>query len=560
MDDQLLSEIDPQEILAEIDRCEYEQSLYKFFKGGWKYFDPAPFTEGIPLQCIAEHLEAVCYGEIRRLLINIPPRMSKSSMCSVAFPAWVWAQRKQSPTSGAGTHIVSASYSQTLTLRDSVKCRRLIESPWYKGLWGDRYSLTSDQNTKTRFDNSQRGSRFCTSVGSTLTGEGGNLIIIDDPNAAQEAFSDATIESTIEWWDSALSTRLNDPRNGAFVVIQQRLAENDLTGHILSKEAGLWQHVMLPMYYEPERKFHTVIGWEDWRTEEGEMLWPERFRVEEADALSASLGPYGSAGQLQQRPSVKGGGIIKRDWWQLWEHDSFPTMDFVVASLDTAYTTKQENDFSAMTIWGVFSDFPDSLANNFAKSNHRGLNESSLINYQTAAARFDEAAQIKLRSMPIEGSPKVLLLWSWQARLELFDLVQKVADSCTRFKVDNLLIEGKAAGISVAQELRRLYANEDFGVQLVDPGNQDKVARLYSVQHLFSEGMVYAPDRKWSDEVITQVEMFPKAKNDDIVDTVSQAMRYLRTSGMLQRTDEVRRALEQSMQHGSKQLEPLYNS
>lgn len=558
--DSLFEGIEPVELLKEIDRCEYEEDFYKFFKAGWRYIDPSLFADGVPLECVADHLQAVARGEIKRLIVNIPPRMSKSSLCSVSFPAWVWAQRRESPTSGPGTQFLHASYSQSLSLRDSVKCRRLIESPWYKQLWGDRFVLTSDQNTKTRFDNSRTGSRLCTSVGSTLTGEGGNIIIVDDPNAAQEAFSEATISTTIEWWDTALSTRLNDARNGAFVVIQQRLAEDDLTGHILSKSVGEWQHVMLPMRYEPERSFHTSIGWEDWRSEPGELLWPERFGEDEVVQLERTLGPYGAAGQLQQRPSVKGGGIIKRDWWQLWEQDQFPSMSYIVASLDTAYTTKQENDFSAMTIWGVFTDMPDTMANNFASANHHGekSGSSSLVNYKTAAARFDEAAQIKLRSSLIESAPKVVMLWAWQERMELHELVEKVASSCSRFRVDTLLIESKAAGISVAQELRRLYSNEDFGVQLLDPGSQDKVSRLYSVQHLFSDGIIYAPDRRWADEVITQIEMFPKAKNDDLVDTVSQAMRYLRTTGVLQRQDEVRRDIEQSMRHTNGAAEPLY--
>jgi hypothetical protein len=162
-----------------------------------------------------------------------------------------------------------ASYAQSLSLRDSTKCRRLIESPWYQNLWGNRFQLMADQNTKTRFDNNQGGSRLSTSVGSSLTGEGGNIIVVDDPNAAQEAFSEATIASTIEWWDGALSTRLNNAKTGAFVVIQQRLGEEDLTGHILSKDHGEWTHLCLPLRYEPERSFHTVIRLEDPRVEAG---------------------------------------------------------------------------------------------------------------------------------------------------------------------------------------------------------------------------------------------------------------------------------------------------
>ena len=255
--------------LRDIDRADCEDSLYTFLRSGWRYISAAPFVDGWPIEAVAEHLQAVVDGDIRRLIINIPPRCAKSSLTSVALPAWTWAQKTISPTSGPGVQFLHASYAQQLSLRDSVACRRLIESQWYQSMWKDRFRLVSDQNTKTRFDNDKRGSRLSTSVGSALTGEGGSVIIVDDPNAAQEAFSDATITSTIEWWDNALSTRLNDPKTGAYIVIQQRLSEEDLTGHILSKDIGDWTHLCLPMRYEPERSFVTSIGWQDPRTESG---------------------------------------------------------------------------------------------------------------------------------------------------------------------------------------------------------------------------------------------------------------------------------------------------
>jgi hypothetical protein len=187
------------EQLLELDRVDCEDSLYTFLQGGWQHIDSSPFVPGWPIEAVAEHLQAVADGEIKRLIVNIPPRCAKSSLVSVGFPAWTWAQPWKTPTSGPGVQFLTASYAQQLSLRDSVKCRRLIESPWYQQRWGSRFKLTGDQNTKTRFDNDQNGSRLSTSVGSALTGEGGNIIIVDDPNAAQEAYSEATIQSTIEW-------------------------------------------------------------------------------------------------------------------------------------------------------------------------------------------------------------------------------------------------------------------------------------------------------------------------------------------------------------------------
>jgi len=187
-------------------------------------------------------------GDIKRLVINIPPRMGKSSICSIAFPAWVWAQKHISSTSGPGVPLLHASYALSLAMRDSVKCRRLIESPWYQSLWGDRFSLVGDQNTKGRFQNDKKGERLITAVDARVTGEGGNIIVVDDPNAANEALSEASIYACTEWWDGTMSTRLNDSKTGAFVVIQQRLGESDLTGHILETDTG-WTHLCLPMKY-----------------------------------------------------------------------------------------------------------------------------------------------------------------------------------------------------------------------------------------------------------------------------------------------------------------------
>lgn len=521
---------------------QYEKSLYKFLKGAWQYIDPSPFVPGAPIEAVCKHLEAVQKGSIKRLVINIPPRCAKSSTTSVAFPAWVWAQPNRTPTSGPGVQFLHASYAQQLALRDSVKCRRLIESPFYQERWGRRFKLMGDQNTKTRFDNSERGSRLSTSVGSALTGEGGDIIVVDDPNAAQEAFSEATIESTIEWWDSALSTRLNNPRTGAFVVIQQRLSEQDLTGHILEKDVGEWCHLMLPMRYEPERSYYTEIGWCDWREEPGELLWPDRFGEREVTLLERQLGPYAAAGQLQQRPEPKGGGIIKRDWWQLWERQEWPQFDYIMASLDTAYTTKEENDPSAMTIWGVF----------------RGGDQKAMAT--RVATKDGETVSTITRSYADGHAPKLMLIEAWQGRYELHELVQRVRESMRDYKVDKLLIENKAAGHSVAQEIRRLYGYENFMVQLIDPKSQDKVARLYSVQHLFAEGMIYAPNFKFADMVIDQTSVFPKGKHDDLVDTVSMALRHLRELGMLTRNEEKAAEVERDMEFSGKDPEPLYGT
>lgn len=533
------TKLDPMQQLRDLEKVECEESLYLFLRRGWRYIDPAPWQDGWPIEAIAEHLEAVVDGQIRNLIINVPPRCGKSSITSVAFPAWVWAQEIDSPTSGPGVPLLHASYASKLALRDSVKCRRLIQSKWYQENWGDRFRMTSDQNVKSRFTNDHGGERLITSVDAGVTGEGGNIIIIDDPNAANEAFSEATIQSTIEWWDQTISTRHNNPKAGAFIIIQQRLAENDLTGHVLDNSGEEWTHLCLPMRYERERSFQSSIGWEDPRSVENELMWPDRFDEAEVKKLERRLGNFGSAGQLQQRPEPKGGGIIKRAWWQPWEEKAYPPMDYIIGSLDTAFTEKTVNDPSALTIWGVFSSATTATPKRIIGSDYR-------------PADYDRQF--------METSPKVMLMHAWEERFELNPLVKEVYKTCKRMRVDLLIIESKASGISVAQEIRRIYQNEgmDFGVLLVNPGAQDKVARLFSVQHIFEEGLIHAPEKDWAEKVITQCGTFPGGTHDDLVDTTSQAIKYLRDNGLLTRARERQEELNQTKRYGGPAPPPLY--
>jgi predicted phage terminase large subunit-like protein len=516
--------IDRDAQLADLDRADQEDSLYLFLKAAWKYIDPAQWRDSWAVEAICEHLQAVVDGEIKRLIINCPPRIGKSNSVSVAFPAWTWAQSTNSPTCGPGVPFLYASYADKLSLRDSVKCRRLIESPWYQARWGNRFQLTTDQNTKSRFTNDKGGDRLITSIGAGVTGEGGNIICIDDPNAANDVESEATTETTINWWTTAMPTRLNDPEHGAFIIIQQRLGEDDLTGHILEHEADGWTHLCLPGRYEPERSFHTSIGWKDPRIEPGELLWPERFSEEYLKRLEKSMGPFTFAGQIQQRPEPKGGGIIKTAWWIKWEREGYPkNVDFVLGVVDTAFTESEINDPSGMMIWMIYSE-------------DKPYGPTRIVDASGNSIRPDNTYS--------EFAPKVLLAYAWDDRLELHDLVNKVAKTCIQFKVDTLVIENKASGISVAQEIRRLYSRERFGVELFDPKSQDKAARLYSVQHLFAEGIISAPETVWADRVIKQVGQFPKGRHDEYVDLTSMGLRKLRDMGLLVRQAEREADLE----------------
>jgi predicted phage terminase large subunit-like protein len=270
------------------------------------------FVGGWVVDAICEHLEAVSAGEIRRLLINVPPGCMKSLTTNVFWPAWEWGPRAR-----PDLRYVSASYSEKLTIRDNRRCRQLLTSDVYREYWGDRFHLVRDQNAKLRYDTNQNGFKIATSVGGVATGERGDRFIIDDPHNVQEGESEAKREAALQWFAETVPTRLNDPDSSAIIVIMQRVHERDVSGLILKKELG-YEHLCLPMEYEKlVVRPPTTIGFEDPRREEGELLWEDRFsrRHLEEDlkpALRSWGGDYAIAGQLQQRPTPRGGGLFKR--------------------------------------------------------------------------------------------------------------------------------------------------------------------------------------------------------------------------------------------------------
>jgi len=537
--EELLESYTADELLFLLDKAECEESFVEFIKQAWHVVEPGQdYIHNWHIDMLAEHLTAITDGLMidderyyNRLLINVPPGAMKSLLVGVFWPAWEWGPRNM-----PHLRYVCASHGQDLAIRDSTKMRRLIQSEWYQARWGDRVVLTGDQNAKTKFENTATGFRQAISAGG-ITGARGDRVIIDDPHTVESAASDAMRASTIEWFLQAVPTRLNNPDRSAIIVIMQRLHEEDVSGVALEKNLG-YDHIMLPMEYDPSRAAPTLLGAEDPREVAGELLFPERFPQHVVERDKAAMGPYAVSGQFQQIPTPADGGIIKRDWWQLWEHDTFPAFDYIVASLDTAYTEKTENDPSALTLWGVYTEDPVSADVMKRPLHHRDM--------------FQKERGYKA------PHPKVMLVYAWTERLELHALVTKVAETMKRFKADAILIEDKAAGHSVAQELRRLYNHLGFMVITDNPKGIDKPSRLYSVQHIFAEGIVYAPDKSWADQVITQTSVFPKGKHDDLVDTVSMALRYLRKTGMIARPEEVQNDYESSMQHRGAPPAPLY--
>lgn len=519
-----------------------EESLSEFIRQAWHVVEPAqPYVHNWHIDFISAHLQAVTEGEINRLLINVPPGMMKSLLVNVFWPAWEWIKNP-------GYRYICTAHSQNLAIRDSTKMRRLVQSDWYRDRWGDIVRLTGDVNAKTKFENTATGFREAVAFES-MTGVRGDRVTIDDPHSVDSAMSDIQRQSTIETFLEAVPTRLTNPASSAIVVIMQRLHVDDVSGIILEKNLG-YTHVMLPMEFDPNRKCVTDLGYEDPREEENELLFETRFPREVVERDKVVMGPWAVAGQFQQTPTPRGGGIIRREWWQLWDEETarangvsnankYPPMDYIVASLDGAYTAKQENDPSALTVWGVWQRGGQSARRILSRSGEVAdiLDDRDTVPSLMLMHAWEK--RLPIHGTELEREPNEPEFMFQKRVRENWGLVEWVIDTCNRYNVDMLLIESKGPGLSVAQEIKRLNRVNTWGVHLINPGNADKVARAYAVQPMFSNGSVFSPDKDWADKVITQFESFPKVKHDDLVDSTTQALRYLREKNLIRRPEEV---------------------
>jgi len=338
----------PDIFLERLDVADAEQSLWAFTKMMWPILEPGrPLAEGWAVKAIAEHLEAITNGDLTRLLINVPPGSMKSLLSNVLWPAWEWGPRNM-----PHLRYVSASYAHSLTVRDNRRCRILIQSELYQRHWGDRVTLVGDQNAKEKYENTQRGFRIATSVSGTATGERGDRFIIDDPHNVKEGESEVKREEAVFWFTEVVPTRVNDLETSARVVIMQRVHEGDVAGHILKHEDNLgYEVLMIPMEFEPERKCYTSIGWEDPRTEENELMFPERFSRKGVDMLKVELsswgGSYAVAGQLQQRPAPRGGGMFQRADIKIIQAYDLPAGGREVRGWDLAGSESKNSPYTA---------------------------------------------------------------------------------------------------------------------------------------------------------------------------------------------------------------------
>jgi predicted phage terminase large subunit-like protein len=450
-----------------------EKSLEDFIRIGWPYIDPAAYIPNWHIGAIADRLEAVAEGHCRRLIIMMPPRHMKSLSVSVSFIPWVWAQQKRSPLTGPGVGCLAVSYAQTLSVRDNVKCRRLIESRWYQNGWGDRFALASDQNTKMRFENDQGGYRIATSVEGFGTGDGGDIILIDDPISAGDSLSPVTRAAVNEWFDGTMTTRLNNPKTGAYIVVMQRLHEDDLVGHVLERAADEWEVLCLPARYEPD---HPFVYAADPRTEPGQLLWPDRMGEKEIKALEMALGSYGAAGQLQQRPAPREGGMFKRHWFEVV--DAAPA------------------DLEEVAAWDLAATVPEP-----------GTDPDFTVRVKIGRSRdgfFYILDVLRFRDTPAKVEKTIKTTASQDGR------------RC-RIRIPE---DPGQAGKSQAKSFIRMLAG--YAVRAVKPtGSKETRATPFAAQ--CEAGNVKIVKAPWNEVFFDEIEVFPFGRHDDQVDAATDA-------------------------------------
>ena len=516
--------------------------LLEFVRYFWSILEPGQkFVDGWALEAVCEHLEAVTFGEITNLLINVPPGFMKSLLTNVFWPAWEWG-----PQNLAHLRYVTFSYSSSLTERDNGKFKDLIASTEYQAMYGDR--VNPRKTGETKVSNWKHGWKLATSVSGVGTGERGNRAIIDDPHNVKESESKVVRQETIRWFRESLSSRLNNMETDAKIVIMQRVNEEDVAGEIIGKMDG-WCHLLIPMEFvwsadENGEPFETDIGWVDprWRPNpadcNGVLAWVERFPAHIIPTMRKDVGPFGWASQYQQTPEVRGGAIFERDWWMPWEptDGKFPVFTYIVASCDSAFGNKENADPSACVTLGIFE-------------NEHGFNRVMVIEAWRKNLKFSGP-----KVLPHPGEKGI----KFQERLrKSWGLVEWLAHTCTLRKVDRLLIENKASGISASQSLANSHPHAGWGVQLVEPKG-DKWARAQSVQPTFSQEMVYVPVlggqyRQWTEDLISEMAVFPKGAHDDLTDAMTQGIKHLRDNGLLRNDSEVRHEQVEAMKPKGRQ-------
>ena len=424
---------------------------------------------------MAQAFEEVANGTCKRLIINMPPRHTKSEFASYMLPSWFLGKFPNKK-------VIQTSHTAELAVGFGRKVRNLVDSDPYKRIFPD-VELQSDSKAAGRWNTNHGGDYFAIGIGGAVTGKGADLLIIDDPHSEQEAalaaFNPEIYDKTYEWYTSGPRQRLQP--GGAIVIVMTRWSLRDLTAQVIKAEAqrggSEWRVIDFPAILPT-----------------GKPLWPEFWSLKELEVLRNEL-PNGKwQAQYMQDPVSDSSAIIKREWWQIWEADDPPKCEFIIQAWDTAHEKKTVNDYSACTTWGVWYYEEDNML------------------------------------------PNIILLDAFKARLEFPELKKKAFELYEDYEPDAFLVEKKAAGAPLIQELRRM------GISATEysPGKgQDKISRLNSVADLFASGKVWAPATRWAEELVDEVAAFPAGEHDDLTDSMTLALMRFRQGGFMRLpTDE----------------------
>ena len=441
-----------------------EKRFIPFVKHVWP-----EFIEGEHHRKIAKKFEDIANGKIKRLIVNMPPRHTKSEFASYLFPAWMVGKNPK-------LKIIQTTHTGELAVRFGRKMKNLVDTSEFAQVF-DECKIAADSKAAGRWETNQGGEYYAAGIGGAITGRGADLLIIDDPHSEQDALSETAMDSAYEWYTSGPRQRLQP--GGSIVIVMTRWSTKDLTGKLLNAQtepkADKWEVVEFPAIMPSNNP-----------------VWPNYWKLEELEAVKASLSEAKWQAQWQQNPTSEEGSIIKREWWKEWRQKDIPDLIHIIQSYDTAFSKKETADFSAITTWGVF--------------------------------------------YPQYKGPHVILLDVRKGRWDFPELKKIALEEYKYWEPETVIIEAKASGTPLTHELRQVGVPV---VNFVPSKGNDKHVRVNSVAPLFESGRVYYPaDKRWAEEVIEECAAFPYGEHDDLVDSTTQALMRFRQGNFINLPDD----------------------